>query len=60
MNLGRGGTWAQARAAGVDEHTIDRQPVGRDAYYRHGPRHGLSLAPGSSGEGDVDAELRVA
>ena len=28
------GTWAQARAAGVDEQTIDRQRVVRDAYYQ--------------------------
>ena len=28
------GTWAQARAAGVDEQTIDRQRVARDAYYQ--------------------------
>ena len=28
------GTWAQARAAGVDEETIDRQREVRDEYYR--------------------------
>ena len=28
------GTWAQARAAGVDEQTIDRQREARDAYYQ--------------------------
>ena len=28
------GTWAQARAAGVDEHVIDRQRAVRDAYYQ--------------------------
>jgi HAD superfamily hydrolase (TIGR01509 family) len=28
------GTWDQARAAGIDEHTIDRQRVVRDAYYQ--------------------------
>ncbi|TDD59465.1 HAD family hydrolase [Kribbella antibiotica] len=28
------GTWAQARAAGVDEQTIDRQRIVRDAYYQ--------------------------
>lgn len=28
------GTWAQARAAGIDEQTIGRQRVARDAYYR--------------------------
>jgi HAD superfamily hydrolase (TIGR01509 family) len=33
MNQGFG-TWAQARAAGIDEPTISRQRVARDAYYR--------------------------
>ena len=33
MNQGRG-TWTQARAAGVDERTIDRQREARDAYYQ--------------------------
>jgi HAD superfamily hydrolase (TIGR01509 family) len=33
MNQGRG-TWAQARAAGVDEAVIDRARVARDAYYQ--------------------------
>lgn len=33
MNQGRG-TWAQARAAGVDAPTIDRQRKARDAYYQ--------------------------
>jgi HAD superfamily hydrolase (TIGR01509 family) len=33
MNQGAG-TWLQARAAGVDEQTIDRQRVARDAYYQ--------------------------
>lgn len=28
------GTWAQARAAGVDERVIDRQREARDAYYQ--------------------------
>ena len=28
------GTWTQARAAGVDEHTISKQREVRDAYYR--------------------------
>jgi HAD superfamily hydrolase (TIGR01509 family) len=28
------GTWAQARAAGIDEQTISRQRVVRDAYYQ--------------------------
>lgn len=28
------GTWAQARAAGVDEQAIDRLRVARDAYYQ--------------------------
>lgn len=28
------GTWAQAKAAGVDDHTIDRLREVRDAYYR--------------------------
>ena len=28
------GTWAQARAAGVDEPVIDRQREARDAYYQ--------------------------
>ena len=29
-----GATWAQARAAGIDEQTIDRQREVRDAYYQ--------------------------
>lgn len=34
-DMSRGpGTWAQARAAGVDERTIDRQRKVRDDYYR--------------------------
>jgi HAD superfamily hydrolase (TIGR01509 family) len=33
MSLGLG-TWAQARAAGIDEQTISRQRVVRDAYYQ--------------------------
>ncbi|GAA5146460.1 HAD family phosphatase [Nocardioides marinquilinus] len=33
MALGRG-TWARAREAGVDEATIDRARVARDAYYQ--------------------------
>ena len=34
-DMSRGaGTWAQARAAGVDEHIISRQRVIRDAYYQ--------------------------
>ncbi|MDQ1646534.1 MAG: hypothetical protein QOJ50_2718 [Cryptosporangiaceae bacterium] len=33
MNRGLG-TWAQARAAGVDEHTISRQREARNAYYQ--------------------------
>lgn len=33
MNQGSG-TWAQARAAGVDEHTISRQREVRNAYYQ--------------------------
>jgi HAD superfamily hydrolase (TIGR01509 family) len=33
MSEGRG-TWARARAAGVDEQTIDRQRVARDRYYQ--------------------------
>jgi HAD superfamily hydrolase (TIGR01509 family) len=33
VNQGRG-TWARARAAGVDEATIDRARVARDAYYQ--------------------------
>jgi beta-phosphoglucomutase-like phosphatase (HAD superfamily) len=33
MSLGTG-TWARARAAGVDEETIERQRVVRDAYYQ--------------------------
>ncbi len=33
MNLGLG-TWAQARAAGVDEQTISRQREVRDRYYQ--------------------------
>ena len=33
MNLGLG-TWAQARAAGLDEQVIDRQRAVRDGYYR--------------------------
>lgn len=28
------GTWAQAKAAGVDDHTIDRLREARDAYYQ--------------------------
>jgi HAD superfamily hydrolase (TIGR01509 family) len=28
------GTWAQARAAGIDEQTISRQRASRDAYYQ--------------------------
>jgi len=33
--MGQGlGTWAQARAAGVDERTINRQREVRDAYYQ--------------------------
>lgn len=28
------GTWTRAKAAGVDEQTIDRQRVARDAYYQ--------------------------
>jgi HAD superfamily hydrolase (TIGR01509 family) len=35
QDMSRGlGTWARARAAGVDEHTIDRQRQVRDDYYR--------------------------
>lgn len=34
MSLGRG-TWARARAAGVDEQAIARLREARDAYYRH-------------------------
>ncbi|MBO0924355.1 HAD-IA family hydrolase [Cellulomonas sp. zg-ZUI199] len=34
-DMSRGlGTWAQARAAGVDEPTIDRVRVARDGYYQ--------------------------
>ncbi|ASW57952.1 HAD family phosphatase [Plantactinospora sp. KBS50] len=33
MNQGSG-TWAQARAAGIDEQTIGRQRAVRDAYYQ--------------------------
>ncbi|MEV4619110.1 HAD-IA family hydrolase [Asanoa sp. NPDC049573] len=34
-DMSRGlGTWAQARAAGIDEQTISRQRVVRDDYYR--------------------------
>ncbi|MDT0186140.1 HAD-IA family hydrolase [Microbacterium sp. ARD31] len=34
-DMARGaGTWTQARAAGVDETTIDRLRVARDAYYQ--------------------------
>ncbi len=34
-DMGQGlGTWAQARAAGVDERTINRQREVRDAYYQ--------------------------
>jgi HAD superfamily hydrolase (TIGR01509 family) len=34
-DMGRGsGTWAQARAAGIDEPTISRQRDRRDAYYQ--------------------------
>lgn len=33
MSQGRG-TWAQARAAGIDEQTINRQRQVRDAYYQ--------------------------
>jgi len=33
MNQGFG-TWAQARAAGIDEHTISRQREVRDEYYQ--------------------------
>ncbi len=33
MNRGLG-TWAQARAAGIDEQTIARQRAARDDYYR--------------------------
>jgi HAD superfamily hydrolase (TIGR01509 family) len=33
MNRGLG-TWAQARAAGIDEQTIDRQREARDDYYQ--------------------------
>src|ERR1700722_3218804 len=33
MNLGWG-TWAQARAAGIDEQTISRQRAARDDYYQ--------------------------
>ena len=34
-DMGQGlGTWAQARVAGVDERTINRQREVRDAYYR--------------------------
>ncbi|GAB2814824.1 HAD family hydrolase [Lentzea nigeriaca] len=34
-DMGQGlGTWAQAKAAGVDEHTIGRQRAVRDAYYQ--------------------------
>ena len=33
MNQGRG-TWAQARAAGLDEQTIDRRRTVRDEYYQ--------------------------
>lgn len=28
------GTWSRARAAGIDEETIDRQRAARDAYYQ--------------------------
>jgi HAD superfamily hydrolase (TIGR01509 family) len=34
MAAGRG-TWVRAREAGVDEATIDRARVARDAYYQH-------------------------
>ncbi len=35
QDMSRGlGTWARARAAGVDEQTIDRQRVVRDGYYQ--------------------------
>jgi HAD superfamily hydrolase (TIGR01509 family) len=34
MNQGLG-TWAQARAAGIDEETIRRQRAVRDDYYQH-------------------------
>jgi HAD superfamily hydrolase (TIGR01509 family) len=34
MNQGLG-TWAQARAAGIDEETISRQRAVRDDYYQH-------------------------
>ena len=34
-DMSRGlGTWAQAKAAGVSEHTISRQREARDAYYQ--------------------------
>jgi beta-phosphoglucomutase-like phosphatase (HAD superfamily) len=33
MSLGLG-TWAQVRAAGIDEQTIERQRAVRDAYYQ--------------------------
>lgn len=34
-DMGQGlGTWARARAAGVDEETIDRQRAARNAYYQ--------------------------
>ena len=33
MNLGLG-TWGQAREAGIDETTIDRQRAARDSYYQ--------------------------
>lgn len=38
MRHGRG-TWARARAAGVDEPTIDRARRSRDAYYQKFLRH---------------------
>lgn len=35
LGMGEGlGTWAQARAAGVDDETIDRQRRVRDSYYQ--------------------------
>jgi len=35
QNMGQGqGTWAPARAAGIDEQTISRQREARDAYYQ--------------------------
>jgi beta-phosphoglucomutase-like phosphatase (HAD superfamily) len=33
-NMSQSGTWAQARAAGIDEQTISRQREVRDRYYQ--------------------------